>query len=337
MQPTEITAKNSQDALTHVHALVAADFERIQSLFLQELASEVPLVNDVTQHILQAGGKRLRPTIVLLTAKALGLTQQSAELDELAGIIELIHTATLLHDDVVDGSTQRRNRPTANALWGNAASVLAGDFLYSRAFLLLARRSNIPVMQLLAHTTNRISEGEVWQLMNIGNSQLTEDDYLNVIQCKTAELYAACSSVGAMLATQHDATLCAAAKQFGLHLGIAFQMIDDVLDYTGDPQAIGKNLGDDLAEGKVTLPLLYTLQHGDASQQAIIRDAIQQSGSVAIEDVIATVMASGGLDYTRDRATQFATSARSALSHFPVNRYTAALELLCDFVLTRRG
>lgn len=336
MQLTEIKAK-IEPPLAEVHALVNDDFARIQQLFLQELASKVPLVNEVTQHLLSAGGKRLRPTLLLLTAKALGYQHVCSELDELAGIVELIHTATLLHDDVVDDSSQRRNRPTANALWGNAASVLAGDYLYSRAFLILARRSNIPVMQLLASTTNRISEGEVWQLMNIGNSALSEVDYLNVIECKTAALYAACSQIGAMLATQHDPKVCAAAHAYGLNLGIAFQMIDDALDYSGDPQAIGKNLGDDLAEGKVTLPLLFTLQHGSNDQQQIIRGAIQSGGKTSLPEVLATVTASGGLDYTYRRATEFAQTAASALVDFPTNEYTKALHTLCEFVLARRG
>jgi octaprenyl-diphosphate synthase len=334
---TSTKTSNSQ-IMSTIQALVADDMLRIKTVFQETLHSPVPLINQIAEHILSAGGKRLRPIIVLLVAKSLGQTAACPELDELAGIIELIHTATLIHDDVVDESHQRRHQPTANALWGNAASVLAGDFLYSKAFQLLARRANIPVMSLLAKTTNLIAESEVQQLVNIGRTEITEDDYYAVIQGKTAELYAAASHCGAIIALGPHDSRCELAGEFGRALGMAFQMVDDLLDYDADSNETGKNLGDDLAEGKLTLPLIYSLHHGDPAQQACIRDAIESKGnSVSLTRVIQAMRDSGGLAYTRTQAQSYVQKAKAALVNFPKNAYTIALEQLCDFVLTRRG
>ena len=338
MQATETKTKNPSTDLSAIQALVAADMDRIKILFQETLHSPVPLINQIAEHILSAGGKRLRPLIVLLIAKSLGHVSACPELDELAGIIELIHTATLIHDDVVDESHQRRHQPTANALWGNAASVLAGDFLYSKAFQLLARRANIPVMSLLAKTTNLIAESEVQQLVNIGRTEITEDEYYQVIQGKTAELYAAASHCGALIALGPNDPRCELAGEFGRALGMAFQMVDDVLDYDADSHETGKNLGDDLAEGKLTLPLIYSLHNGNTEQQTCIREAIQSKGqSVSLTHIIQAMRDSGGLAYTHAQAQSYVQKAKSALANFPQNSYKDALMQLCDFVVARRG
>lgn len=338
MQGTESNTKNT---ISQLQQLVTNDMARIKTLFQETLHSPVPLINQIAEHILSAGGKRLRPMIVLLVGKSMGLVNPCPkldELDELAGIIELIHTATLIHDDVVDESHQRRHQPTANALWGNAASVLAGDFLYSKAFQLLARRANIPVMSLLAKTTNLIAESEVQQLVNIGRIEITENEYYQVIQGKTAELYAAASHCGAIIALGPQDPRGELAGEFGRALGMAFQMVDDLLDYDANANETGKNLGDDLAEGKLTLPLIYSLHHGDSAAQACIRDAIASKGkSVSLTTIIEAMRNSGGLAYTQTQAQFYVQKAKAALTNFPENIYTDALEQLCDFVLTRRG
>ncbi|CAN7950639.1 unnamed protein product, partial [Ixodes hexagonus] len=227
-------------------------------LILSELSSRVPLVQTITHHIVQSGGKRLRPLVVLLTARACGYNK-GVEHQELAAIIEFIHTATLLHDDVIDKSDLRRGEKTAHAIWGNQASVLVGDFLYSRAFQILARRSNIPVMKVLANTTNQIAEGEVWQLMNQNDPNIDETTYYEVIRRKTAQLFSAGTEIGAIIGTEEE-PLRKAMTAFGLHLGLAYQIIDDLLDYSEDASELDKNVGDDLAEGKATLPLIYAKQ-----------------------------------------------------------------------------
>lgn len=335
MQPTENEIKKADQTLTGIRQLVKGDFDAVDRLILTELASEVPLINEITQHIIQSGGKRLRPLVLLLMANVLDNRLQTDEHHELAAIIEFIHTATLLHDDVVDDSSRRRNQPTANALWGNAASVLAGDFLYSRAFQILARRNNIPVMRVLADTTNLISEGEMLQLINRGNSHFTEQGYFKVIRCKTAELYSAAAKIGAMVATNNNLDYCEIAAQYGLHLGMAFQMIDDLLDYTADAQLVGKNLGDDLAEGKVTLPLIYALHQGNQEQQDILRLAIQSQGREAIDRVVSVILASKGCEYTFAAAEQEIQQAKNYLYQLPNNAYRQALLDIGDFVVSR--
>lgn len=334
MQQIDNSLKKSKPDLLQLRLPVQTDLAAVDKLILRELHSEVELVNEITAHIIESGGKRLRPLIVILMAKALGYDNDN-EHHELAAIIEFIHTATLLHDDVVDGSSLRRNSPTANALWDNAASVLAGDFLYSRAFQILARRSNIPVMKILADTTNQISEGEVLQLTNRGKSEVSEATYFKVIQRKTAELYSAAAEIGAIIATKNDAKYKKIAAHYGLHLGLAFQLIDDLLDYTADSNVTGKNLGDDLAEGKVTLPLIYTLQHGTAEQKQLIQQAIESGGRDKIAEVTAVIKNSRGCEYTFNRAQQEAQIALDALNALPKNQYRNSLAEICNFVLHR--
>lgn len=333
MQTLVKSEKKSSIDISQVHRLLSAELQSLDALILKELHSEVPLVNEITEHIVKSGGKRLRPIIALLVAKMLDYCGEQEHL-ELAAIIEFVHTATLLHDDVVDRSELRRNQPTANAIWGNEASVLSGDFLYSRAFQLLARRSNIPVMKVMANATNLICEGEVIQLTNIGKTDLSEADYFKVIERKTAQLYSAASEIGAILATDDEHTR-AVAKQFGLHLGLSFQLIDDLLDYTADSAVSGKNLGDDLAEGKVTLPLIYTMEHGTERQKRILFKAITQKGINDMSEVIQAITASKGCEYTFNCAQREAERAKACLQQLPQNKYHDALAELCDFVLLR--
>ncbi len=333
MQLIEKDQKVTEPDIAQIRHTIEADLLALDQLILSELTSQVPLINQITLHIIKSGGKRLRPLVVLLMAKALNYHDDN-EHTELAAIIEFIHTATLLHDDVVDASELRRNQPTANALWGNEASVLSGDFLYSRAFQILARRNNIPVMKVIADTTNLIAEGEVMQLMNVGNHELSEKDYFVVIERKTATLYSAASEIGAIIATDNQEQQKAAAD-YGLHLGLAFQMIDDLLDYTADSNVSGKNLGDDLNEGKITLPLIYTIHNGTDAQKNIIQTAIKNKSRESIDDVITAITDSHGYEYTFNYAKKEAQKAKNCLQHLPENKYRDALAKICDFVLQR--
>jgi len=331
MQLIEKNLKTPHLDLTLIRSLVADDMAAVNRIILTELNSQVEMINEITLHLVQSGGKRLRPLLVLLVARALNYTGDS-EHHELAAIIEFIHTATLLHDDVVDASDRRRNQPTANAIWGNQESVLAGDFLYSRAFQILARRSNIPVMKVLADTTNQIAEGEVLQLINRGQ-EVSEAEYFKVIQRKTAQLYSAAAEIAAIIAP--NSKYRETAAQFGLHLGLAFQMIDDLLDYIADAQNTGKNIGDDLAEGKVTLPLIYTLHHGTEAQKQVIHQAIKNCEREQINSVIEAITAANGWEYTFNYAKQSAKKAQEYLLIFPPSIYRDALTEICEFVLQR--
>lgn len=333
MQLTERKQQKLASSIVEIQTLMSHELTELNSLILAEMTSEIAMINEIIEHIISSGGKRLRPLVLLLFAKAFQFSTDNEHI-ELAAIIEFIHTATLLHDDVIDGSKQRRNEPTANAVWGNQASVLAGDFLYSRAFQILARRDNLPVMRLLANATNLISEGEVLQLTLIGNSDISEKDYYKVIHCKTAELYSVASQIGAML-TQTEDTILNNASKFGLHLGLAFQMIDDLLDYTADTELSGKNLGDDLAEGKVTLPLIYTLQKGTPKQKQLIQNAIETGGRSSIAEVISAIRDSRGIEYTFNAAKNEAKIAQNCLKQIPKNIYSDALSEICNFVLLR--
>lgn len=257
------TATADSALLKALRAPIEKELQAVDALMAQELCSTIPLIQTVTERIIQCGGKRLRPLLVLLCAKACGYDHDT-EHHELATVVEFIHTATLLHDDVVDSSELRRGSQTSNSLFGNPVSVLVGDFLYSRAFQILAKRNNIPVMKLLAHTTNQISEGEVWQLMNRHDPDIDERTYLEVIRRKTAELFAVSAKIGAIIGTQNT-SLYPILFDFGLHLGMAYQIIDDLMDYTADVKVMGKNIGDDLAEGKVTLPLIFARLNSDPS------------------------------------------------------------------------
>ena len=311
---------------------VAGDFAAVNQLILDQLHSRVPLVEKIGHYIISAGGKRLRPLVVLLSARACGA--DSSEQHSLAAIIEFLHTATLLHDDVVDTSDLRRGRSTANALWGNAPSVLVGDFLYSRAFEMMVALGNMQVMQILANATNVIAEGEVLQLSKVRDANTDEATYMEVIRSKTAMLFEAASHSAAVLAGA-KADQVEALREFGDALGIAFQLMDDLLDYSGDAAEMGKNVGDDLAEGKPTLPLIYTMRHGTEEQAALVRQAIQKGGTDDITPIRGAVTASGALDYTARLAQQHADRAIALLDTLPVSEYRDALEQLARFAVKR--
>lgn len=330
---TKTPTQSPQDALSCIRAPVQADLRAADQLIVQELVSDIPLIQQITHHIIQSGGKRLRPLLVILAARATGYTGDKAHL-ELAAIIEFVHTATLLHDDVVDESKLRRGQRTANAVWGNQASVLVGDFLYSRAFQLLTRRQHTRIMQVLADTTNHIAEGEVLQLMNQHDPDITEADYLAVIQRKTAELFSAATHIGALLSTDTPSVHKAMAE-YGLHLGLAFQIVDDLLDYTSNASEMGKNVGDDLAEGKATLPLIYTLQHADAKTAQHIRAAIQTGGLEQLAHITEAMQACNAFAYTLQKAKTFAARAKTALDAIPASPCRDSLHQLIDFVIDR--
>ena len=318
--------------LAAIQALAAPDMQALDALIRQRLASDVVLINQVAEYIIGAGGKRLRPMLLLLTAGALG--HRSTDAHQLAAVVEFIHTSTLLHDDVVDESDLRRGRKTANAVWGNAASVLVGDFLYSRSFQLMVELERMDVQQLLANTTNTIAEGEVLQLLHVRNPDTNEAAYLRVIERKTAVLFAAATRLGALLAGA-DAATCDAMHRYGMALGYAFQIADDVLDYASDAETLGKNLGDDLAEGKATLPLIHAMQQSDAATQAVLRAAIQQGDTGALPQVMAAIHACGSLDYSRDCALRHARDAEAALSGLSDNDHVAALRGLAHYSVSR--
>ena len=315
-------------------ALVSQDMQGMDAVIEQRLASDVPLVGHVSRYIVAAGGKRLRPALLLLMCGALGC--RSEQRLNLAAVVEFIHTATLLHDDVVDESTLRRGRPTANEAFGNPASVLVGDFLYSRAFQMMVLAQDMRVMQVLSEATNVIAEGEVQQLMNMHDASLTEAAYLNVIRSKTAKLFEASARLAAILANT-DAATEAACAEFGQALGTAFQVIDDALDYDGDVAEMGKNLGDDLREGKVTLPLIVAMERSSADERGLIQRAIEEGGVDQLDAILAIVQKTGALQITRQRAAQEAERAITALSVLPDNAYRQALTDLAAQLLQRRA
>ena len=306
--------------------------QAVDTVIRLSLHSEVALINTIGEHIIGGGGKRLRPALVLLSA---GLFKPiNTQHHELAAIVEFIHTATLLHDDVVDESAMRHGKSTANHLFGNAGSVLVGDFLYSRAFQMMVKLQNMRVMHILSEATNIISEGEVLQLMNIHNADITEKEYLKVIHFKTAKLFEAATSLGAVISGANSSDEAALA-QYGMRLGTAFQLIDDVLDLSGDVKHIGKNLGDDLAEGKPTLPLLIAMHRGNASEAVTIRNAIQHGGLDVLPAVLAAVNATDALHYVRDLAANEAKIGCEAIAHLPDSANKQALIDLAEFTVTR--
>lgn len=319
-------------SIQSIQSIVSDDIAALNHMILKELHSDVALVNKIGEYIVAAGGKRLRPLLVLLSAKACGY--EGSNHISLATIIEFIHTATLLHDDVVDTSNMRRGRATANAVWGNAPSVLVGDFLYSRAFQLMNKVGSLPIMKIMADTTNLIAEGEVLQLMNCNNPETTEEDYLQVIHYKTAALFAAAAEVSASLANT-DANTQQALRNYGLQLGIAFQLVDDVLDYRGDSKTLGKNIGDDLAEGKPTLPLIYAIQHSHPTQQQIIRQTIEHGGLDHLDDILLAIEDSKALDYTMQKAQLAAMAAQACLIDLPSSPYKDALSTLTNIAVDR--
>ena len=320
--------------LSAIRALIADDMQAVNRLILERLSSDVVLINQIGAYIVNSGGKRLRPMIVLLAARAAGY-QGDRHID-LAAIIEFIHTATLLHDDVVDESSMRRSQETANSVWGNAASVLVGDFLYSRSFEMMVAIQRMPVMDILSSATNRIAEGEVLQLLNCHNPDATEQEYLDVIRRKTATLFEAGARLGAVIADSTKEQELAMAA-YGLHLGIAFQLIDDVLDYSSSHGELGKNIGDDLAEGKPTLPLIQALKTGTPEQSAALRQAVESGGLEHIATVMRTIATTGAIDYTAALATQQAQMAKQALKAVPDSPYRDALGALADFAVNRKS
>jgi len=327
------TASQSQALdLPAIQALARTDMAAVDALIRRRLASDVVLINQVAEYIIGAGGKRLRPMLLLLAAGSLGHGGPDAH--QLAAVIEFIHTATLLHDDVVDESDLRRGRRTANAVWGNAASVLVGDFLYSRSFQLMVELDRVEVMRILADTTNLIAEGEVLQLLHVRNPDTDEAAYLRVIERKTAVLFAAATRLGALLAGADDAVQ-QRLHDYGLNLGYAFQIADDVLDYTSDAGTLGKNLGDDLAEGKATLPLIHAIGHSDAQVRDALRAAIEHGDTSALPQVLAAIHATGGLEYSRERARGYADLAERALDGLDDNEYLAALRGLARYAVNR--
>lgn len=306
--------------------------QAVDAVIRSSLQSEVALINTIGEHIIGGGGKRLRPALVLLSSGLFGPV--SAQHHTLAAIIEFIHTATLLHDDVVDESQMRRGKSTANHIFGNAASVLVGDFLYSRAFQMMVKLQNMRVMEVLSQATNTIAEGEVLQLLNVHNANISEQEYLKVIHYKTAKLFEAAARLGAVLSDRSSQDEQALAL-YGMHLGTAFQLVDDVLDLSGDAEKIGKNLGDDLAEGKPTLPLLYAMQQSAPAEAAIIRNAIQHGGLEDMPAVLAAVEATNASDYVLNLAENESQKASAAIAHFSSSRYKTALLELAEFAVKR--
>lgn len=319
--------------LETVRGLVAQDWQAVNREIQSQLASDVALVNSVSHYIIGSGGKRLRPLLVLLSARACGYTGRQHVLA--AAIIEFIHTATLLHDDVVDESELRRGQETANSVFGNQASVLVGDFLYSRAFQMMVQIGQMRIMDIMADATNTIAEGEVLQLMNCGDPETTEARYLEVIYRKTARLFQAGMQIGAVLADQTRAVEDS-LLDYGKQVGLAFQLVDDALDYQSDRAELGKNIGADLAEGKPTLPLIHALQRGSAKEQVAIRRAIEQGGLEELDTILAAIRSTGAIAYTLGRAREAARQAASALARLPDTEYKHALLQLADFAVDRR-
>jgi octaprenyl-diphosphate synthase len=318
--------------LEQIKTLVSHDMDAVNALIRRRLHSEVVLINQLGHYIVSGGGKRLRPVLVLLCARACGYDREHHV--QLAAIIEFIHTATLLHDDVVDASELRRGQETANALWGNEASVLVGDFLYSRAFEMMVEVNSMRIMEILAHATNTIAEGEVMQLLNCHDAGTTQDRYLEVIRSKTAKLFEAAGQIGALLggmAPDIERDLAA----YGMHLGTAFQLVDDVLDYSASVEDMGKNVGDDLAEGKPTLPLIYAMHKGSPEQAGLIRKAIENGGLEQIDAVLDAIESTGAIAYTDQMARREAEQAVARLGSLPGSEYKDALQALAEFSVNR--
>jgi octaprenyl-diphosphate synthase len=319
--------------LEDLKSLTDSDMLRVNQVITDNLASEVVLINQLSQHIILSGGKRLRPMLVILAAKACAYEGEDDAL--LAAVVEFIHTATLLHDDVVDDSDMRRGQQTASTIWGNEAAVLVGDYLYSRAFQMMVRARSMTIMDLLANTTNTIAQGEVLQLLNIRDADTDEARYHEVIYAKTACLFEAAARIGALLGGM-DEEQEIALKAYGNHLGVAFQLIDDALDYSAQSEELGKNVGDDLAEGKPTLPLIRALEVGSAEQKKLIRDAIENGKAERFEDVNRAINATGALQYTIDQAQFHADQAKLHVAGLPQSTYKQALVFLADYAVERR-
>ena len=319
--------------LENFKELLAADMAAVDQVIRTRLYSEVLLINQVGEYIVNSGGKRLRPALVVLSAEA--FAYKGKQHHELAAVVEFIHTATLLHDDVVDESSLRRGKASASALFGNSASVLVGDFLYSRAFQMMVEVGDMRVMQILADATNTIAEGEVLQLLNCNNADVDIANYMRVIHCKTAKLFEAAMRLGAILGGASEEDENAVAK-YGMHLGTAFQLVDDVLDYSADEQQTGKHLGDDLAEGKPTLPLIYAMQHGSPEQAAVVRNAIEQGDMEKFAEVLKIVHATDALEFTRQYALREIELASETIESLVDSKYKQSLLELAEFAATRQ-
>lgn len=329
-----ISQQASDDTFTleSLREFTAADMQRVNQVIEQHLSSEVVLINQLSQHIIHSGGKRLRPMLVMLACKACGYQGEEDAL--LAAIIEFIHTATLLHDDVVDDSEMRRGQQTASSIWGNEAAVLVGDYLYSRSFQMMVLLQSLRIMNLMADTTNTIAQGEVLQLLNINEPDTSEQKYHQVIYSKTACLFEAACKLGAIM-TAADSKTEQALGDYGKHLGIAFQLVDDALDYEADSEELGKNVGDDLAEGKPTLPLIYAMQKGTDAEKQMIRHAIEQGGLDQIDAITATIKKTGALEYTHQQAIHHADLAKQAIKGLTDNKYRKALLFVADYAVQR--
>ena len=315
-----------------IYSLIKEDMTSVDAMIQARLQSDVVLINQLGHYIINSGGKRLRPALAILCARACGY--QDDKHINLATIIEFIHTATLLHDDVVDNSDMRRGRETANNLWGNEASVLVGDFLYTRSFEMMVEMDSMRLMKILSHTTNIIAEGEVLQLLNCHDADTTEESYLEVIHHKTAKLFEAAGLLGAVI-TNSSTEIENAMSRYAMHLGSAFQLVDDLLDYSESSETIGKNIGDDLAEGKPTLPLIYAMKHGNEQQAQLIRTAIEEGQRDKIDDVITIINETGAITYTSQAAKQEVDNAKAALAIIPDSTYKDALLALADFSIER--
>lgn len=321
--------------LNAIRQLAETDMQSVNQLIYKQLESDVALINQLGFYIINGGGKRLRPLLSVLAARAIDYKGQHHV--KLAAIIEFIHTASLLHDDVVDESTLRRGRETANALFGNSASVLVGDFLYTRSFQMMTELDSLQVLKVLADTTNILAEGEVLQLMNCNDPSTTEETYMRVIYCKTAKLFEAATLLAGVLADA-DEKWQQALGDYGKYLGTAFQLTDDLLDYTAETEELGKNIGDDLAEGKPTLPLIYAMEHGSETAKALIKEAIEKGdGTQAIDEILAALSESGALEYTQQKAEQEAQKAIDALDVLPESQYKQALIALANLSVNRKN
>ncbi|MCO4799534.1 MAG: octaprenyl diphosphate synthase [Colwelliaceae bacterium] len=319
--------------LKNIQALAQNDMTAVNDLIYSQLQSDVALINQLGVYIVNAGGKRMRPMLTVLSARA--LNYQGTNHIDIAAIIEFIHTATLLHDDVVDESNMRRGRETANALFGNSASVLVGDFLYTRSFQMMTKLNNMEIMDILSDATNIVAEGEVLQLMNCNDPETTEESYMQVIYCKTAKLFEAATRLAAVVSNQDKFTI-KAMQNYGKYLGTAFQLVDDIMDYTADAKEMGKNVGDDLAEGKPTLPLLYAMKHGNEEQKKMISDAIEHcNGMDNLDAILLAMRETGSLRYTQKIAEQEADKAIQALSIIPDSEYKQALIELAHIAANR--
>lgn len=318
--------------LEQIKSLTDADMEAVNAYIRKHLSSPVALIESMAEYIIASGGKRLRPMLAVLAARACGY--QGEKHAHVAAVVEFIHTATLLHDDVVDASELRRGRDTANTIWGNEATVLVGDFIFSRAFEMMVEVGQMRVMEILSTTSNRIAEGEVMQLLNCNDPDTNEQRYMQVIQCKTAKLFEGAAQLGAILAGQPQEVEKACAA-YGMHLGIAFQLVDDVLDYRATSDEMGKNLGDDLAEGKPTLPIIHAMQNGNEEQVRLLREVIERGGRDQLDQVLEIIEQTNALAYTEEVAKREAQAAIEQLAHLPQNEHTQALAALAEFSVAR--